>query len=725
VEVERRADRDASELQQELSSASRDSTEGQAAHDGFAISVRESLAARQALEQELRAIGELETATLELAEIAPRLHDARAALSLAQRNVADEQLRAVQAQAAVVAREKLEAELAANRTTLQQIDQLESSLARWRELGVAHAAAASEHDAAVREAKGIADSFQQSQQVVRSASVAANAARARLDSVRAESVKLEVALGVVIASITEHQTSCPVCDTHFTPSELASRTRTSHARKTDSRLLDAQASAEAAQRDLDRAEAEAAEALRQRDAANTRVRTARSRLTELDQARAALLPTALLSGQSPADLERQLIVNRGALDQEFERLSREIGDVQGTEELRSLAAARAAALFEVQNASAAAHALHATLSQRAAELSAKADRLRVHLGIQGTDEVATRRDEVARQLDRSRLAHETNERQLATLRARLLVLREREHRLQAELTTSLRQLDETRRLLGAKREHWNRLGLPGAPSLDAIEGARAAIAAEKVVIERHSATVQRLAESLRTWERAAELRDAEARFDEARGPLTREEHTDRLTSEVQRYHESLQRAERADKAARTLGDVLGARGKEYADQVVRPLDPMLERYLRALVHDTRFHDIRLKAVSHSRKGWVDLLLGADWSGDGEDVAAEAIMSEGQLSGVSLAMLLSMSAAYQWSSWRALLLDDPTQYNDLIHATALFEVLRNLVLHEGYQIVLATHDPEQADFFVRKLRAAHVECAEYRFLNQSTPRLRNS
>jgi len=41
-------------------------------------------------------------------------------------------------------------------------------------------------------------------------------------------------------------------------------------------------------------------------------------------------------------------------------------------------------------------------------------------------------------------------------------------------------------------------------------------------------------------------------------------------------------------------------------------------------------------------------------------------------------MLAASTAFPWSRWRVLMLDDPTQYNDLIHATALFDVLRNLV-----------------------------------------------
>ena len=35
-----------------------------------------------------------------------------------------------------------------------------------------------------------------------------------------------------------------------------------------------------------------------------------------------------------------------------------------------------------------------------------------------------------------------------------------------------------------------------------------------------------------------------------------------------------------------------------------------------------------------------------------------------------------------------MLDDPTQYNDLVHATAILEVIRNLVKQAGYQVGVA-------------------------------------
>ena len=47
--------------------------------------------------------------------------------------------------------------------------------------------------------------------------------------------------------------------------------------------------------------------------------------------------------------------------------------------------------------------------------------------------------------------------------------------------------------------------------------------------------------------------------------------------------------------------------------------------------------------------------------------------------------------FPWSRWKALVLDDPLQHNDSIHAAAFADLMANLISAEGYQILLSTHD----------------------------------
>ena len=82
-------------------------------------------------------------------------------------------------------------------------------------------------------------------------------------------------------------------------------------------------------------------------------------------------------------------------------------------------------------------------------------------------------------------------------------------------------------------------------------------------------------------------------------------------------------------------------------------------------------------------------------------------SEGQLSALSVAALLAASTTFGWSRWRGLLLDDPMQHNDVIHASAFMDLLRQMVLGLRYQIIMSTHDSAEAEFLSRKCRSAGI------------------
>ena len=103
---------------------------------------------------------------------------------------------------------------------------------------------------------------------------------------------------------------------------------------------------------------------------------------------------------------------------------------------------------------------------------------------------------------------------------------------------------------------------------------------------------------------------------------------------------------------------------------------------------------------------------------GEAVRPELYLSEGQLGAVNLGLLLSANLTYSWSKWRAVLIDDPLQYADIVNASAFMDVVCNLVRQKGYQVILSTHDPVQADFCLRKCRAAKIETRLCQLLAQS-------
>src|SRR5258708_38966215 len=101
-------------------------------------------------------------------------------------------------------------------------------------------------------------------------------------------------------------------------------------------------------------------------------------------------------------------------------------------------------------------------------------------------------------------------------------------------------------------------------------------------------------------------------------------------------------------------------------------------------------ELRPKAVRTEPDGQVTDL----------DINPNYYFSEGQLSALSVNALLAASTSFRWSRWRALLMDDPLQHNDIIHASAFMDQMRQLVRLLGHQVIMSTHDTAAQDFFAR-------------------------
>lgn len=171
--------------------------------------------------------------------------------------------------------------------------------------------------------------------------------------------------------------------------------------------------------------------------------------------------------------------------------------------------------------------------------------------------------------------------------------------------------------------------------------------------------------------------------------------------------------------AKKLGSLIKQESAEYAATVLEPLNERVERCLAVLSSDRPW---RIREELTRTAGRSKLCTSAYWGIDGErsEVPCDvrSLLSEGQLAAVSLAQVIAMSTSWTWSRWPALLLDDPAQYNDIVHVAAFIDLVRNLILDRGYQVVISTHDAELATFFHRKLAAVSIPCRIVRFLAHS-------
>jgi|GEM_PF-5634719 len=85
----------------------------------------------------------------------------------------------------------------------------------------------------------------------------------------------------------------------------------------------------------------------------------------------------------------------------------------------------------------------------------------------------------------------------------------------------------------------------------------------------------------------------------------------------------------------------------------------------------------------------------------------AMRSEGEQAADNLCFQIAASLTYPWCPWRALILDDPLQHNDVVHTSAYADLIRRLILERKYQIFHSTHDLDQARYLAQKCRHAGI------------------
>jgi DNA repair exonuclease SbcCD ATPase subunit len=185
--------------------------------------------------------------------------------------------------------------------------------------------------------------------------------------------------------------------------------------------------------------------------------------------------------------------------------------------------------------------------------------------------------------------------------------------------------------------------------------------------------------------------------------------TQRLLESVGLASEHLANTEKTRAQVDAMVVQLQTDADKYAEQVLQPLTATIQRFGCALM--TRADEsIFYKAEHHANRSELKPgIVRRDHSGAelAMDMNPNLFFSEGQLSALSVSALLAASTTFRWSRWKALLMDDPLQHNDVIHSSAFVDILRSLVVRLGYQVIVSTHDAAEASFIARKCESAGI------------------
>ncbi|WP_063668868.1 AAA family ATPase [Aliivibrio fischeri] len=183
-----------------------------------------------------------------------------------------------------------------------------------------------------------------------------------------------------------------------------------------------------------------------------------------------------------------------------------------------------------------------------------------------------------------------------------------------------------------------------------------------------------------------------------------EELLEQLTNEEQSLLIQSSKLNKVRKQRDELVQRLKQRNKDIRSRVSEPLNASVAKFCSALMSDKNY---KVSVESVARAASAQSLL--SFSSDGETKGKNPLLylSEGQLSAVSLCLQFGAAVTYPWSRWKALLLDDPLHHNDSIHSSAFIDVVRNLILDQGYQVIVSTHNMELAGYFLRKCSNAGI------------------
>lgn len=551
---------------------------------------------------------------------------------------------------------------------------------------------------------------------VETARVTATAEASRVAAMQATVSEMSAAVAAIAAHLPAESCECPVCATQFPePQALAARVGAA-AQRLAPLLADRHDAARAAQAALDAATAQLDTLL----TAQNQVRFQRSEIaaeqSEADQSLARLGWSAHPDPTAAASRRADLESGAAALRARQARCRRWIMVL--APDSAALAAARSETARRRDDARRVESLAERAANDGAARVAAAAQVLETRLDAlypgepvpseaQLETEIAAARESMnAAQADHDRLRGEVSRAEFtaaafqaseAEARARLEQWRTRE----AEAQTAL----------GAAGERWVSLGWNASgASQSELDAAADRLAETRSAVDEASEQLRRLREGREAWIRQEAHRDALERLvaevdlaPNATRPAVLEAAGARLAAAEGHARETREAKDIAALASADIAEDVD----EFSAEYLKPLDTLSNQINQAILCDPR---VGLGLHVNKKKIEQSASLAGELPPSLGKVDPRLVHSEGQMAALAVSMLCAASLTYPWSRWRALVLDDPLQHNDAIHAAAFADLVGNLVQHKGYQVLLSTHDLAQAEFLRRKFEARHIPCA---------------
>jgi len=245
---------------------------------------------------------------------------------------------------------------------------------------------------------------------------------------------------------------------------------------------------------------------------------------------------------------------------------------------------------------------------------------------------------------------------------------------------------------------WMQANLEGIPNIEAFNKGKAAIQDQEKMLKTNKETLDKINEELARWKTAEQYDEYSAQIKELSGALDEVQYLAQLQAISKKLELELSSIEEKKKTLATLYTKVAA-GINEVHEYIKSINPLWSALLKRVVVNPRFSEITLDSYSYQNKNQADVKVTLH----DDKVKVVEVASESQITDLQLTFMLSMAQTYSWTPWKALLLDDPTQHHDLVHAAGVFDLLRDSIIDNKFQVLLGTHDSIQARFFQRKLQ----------------------
>jgi exonuclease SbcC len=244
------------------------------------------------------------------------------------------------------------------------------------------------------------------------------------------------------------------------------------------------------------------------------------------------------------------------------------------------------------------------------------------------------------------------------------------------------------------QSQWSNAKLEGNPIKDQLDKAKKLLSDGKDTLNTIKVELERIDQEISRWRSTEAFQKLDKEIKDRIAPLTEDAYLENISVQVKEDDNELKDFTTKQK---TL-NAFFANAKKELDTIhkhVIAINPAWKSLLKRIVVDPRFSEGDLLSSGTFRnKSFAQIKTGLHNS----TIDVTQIASEAQLTDLQLTFMLAMAKKHQWTPWRALLLDDPTQHHDLVHASAVFDLLRDYIVDLDFQIMMSTHDSTQANFF---------------------------